>query len=126
MTPDNLDINGNTQYTTDNLLPLVKRHHQNNLSEHKSIIKLADIFEKENNIGTSEAKVDNNQVRNVQAEANVNDQIRLPKKVYMETERVKKRERWKENKRAGIFCQEIQKKQAQRRAAAETVARKPI
>ena len=95
--------------TTDNLLLLVKRHHQNNLSEHKSVIKLADIFKKENNIGTSEAEVDNTQERNVQPEANANDQIRLPKNVYMETERVKKRERWKENKRAGMFYQEIQK-----------------
>ena len=95
--------------TTDDLLLLVKRHHQNNLSEHKSVIKLADIFKKENNIGTSEAEVDNTQERNVQPEANANDQIRLPKNVYMETERVKKRERWKENKRAGMLYQEVQK-----------------
>ena len=77
--------------TTDNLLLLVKRHHQNNLSEHKSVIKLADIFKKENNIGTSEAEVDNTQERNVQPEANANDQIRLPKNVYCRTGIFRKR-----------------------------------
>ena len=107
--------------TTDNLLLLVKRHHQNNLSEHKSVIKLADIFKKENNIGRSEAEVDNTQERNVQPEANANDQIRLPKNVYMETERVKKRERWKENKRAGMLYQEVQKSYIDQKAKSLTI-----
>ena len=32
-----------------------------------------------------------------------------PKNVYTESERVKKRENWKNNKRAGLFYKEIEK-----------------
>ena len=38
----------------DKLFQLVKRHHQNDLSEHKSVTKLATICKKENNILSAE------------------------------------------------------------------------
>ena len=96
--------------TKDPLLQLVKAHHQNTLSEHKSIIKLARIFKKEINMDPSEAEIDNNtQEENAEEGAEVNEEVWIPKNAYIENERVRKRERWKNNKRAGIFYQETQK-----------------
>ena len=90
--------------TKDPLLQLVKAHHQNTLSEHKSIIKLARIFKKEINMDPSEAEIDNNtQEENAEEGAEVNEEVWIPKNAYIENERVRKRERWKNNKRAGIF-----------------------
>ena len=93
--------------TKDALLELVKKHHKNHLSEHKSITKLATIFRKENNINVVEP--DENIVGQ---EANDNQDpapVPQPKNVYTESERVKKRENWKNNKRAGLFYKEIEK-----------------
>ncbi len=39
---------------------------------------------------------------------NDNQEIAQPKNLYIESERIKKRERWKNNKRAGAFYTEIE------------------
>ena len=79
--------------TKDPLLQLVKAHHQNTLSEHKSIIKLARIFKKEINMDPSEAEIDNNtQEENAEEGAEVNEDVCIPKNAYIENERVRKRE----------------------------------
>ena len=83
------------------LLELVKKHHKNHLSEHKSITKLATIFRKENNINVVEPEENI-----VCQESNENQDpapVPQPKNVYTESERVKKRKNWKNNKRGGLF-----------------------
>ena len=93
--------------TKDKLLELVKKHHKNHLSEHKSITKLATIFRKENNINIEEPEENT-----VSQEANNNQDpvpTPQPKNIYTESERIKKREKWKNNKRAGLFYKEIEK-----------------
>ena len=96
--------------TGDKLLKLVKTHHQNNLSEHKSITKLAEIFGKEHNLHftTNSLGTETPQQENNDQEQNLNEE-ETKRTTYMQSERSKKRERWKNNKRAGLFFQETQK-----------------
>merc|ERR1711923_697885 len=85
--------------TKDALLELVKKHHKKHLSENKSITKLATIFRKENNINVVEPEENI-----VCQEANENQDtapVPQPKNVYTESERVKKRENWKNNNKGG-------------------------
>ena len=82
----------------------MKRHHQNDLSEHKSVTKLATIFKKENNVLIAEPEENYHS-----QQENDNKEIAQPKNLYIESERIKKRERWKNNKRAGAFYTEIEK-----------------
>ena len=97
--------------TKDTLLELVKRHHQNHLSEHKSITKLATIFRKENNIAITEPEeISASFFTSASQEENDYQEVQQPRNIYIESERIKKRERWKNNKRAGPFYKEIDKR----------------
>lgn len=82
----------------------MKKHHQNDLSELKSVTKLATIFKKENNILSAEPEENHHS-----QQENDNQEIAQPENLYIESERIKKRERWKNNKRAGAFYTEIEK-----------------
>ena len=93
--------------TKDALLELVKKHHKNHLSEHKSITTLATIFRKENNTNAIEPK--ENMVGQEAYDNQDPAPVPQPKNIYTESERVKKSENWKYNKRAGLFYKELEK-----------------
>ena len=61
---------------------------------------------KANNITPDETNVPQ---ENTNQDRNAIEESSLPKNAYILSERRKKRERWKENKRAGLFYEEVQK-----------------
>ena len=73
--------------TQNKLLKLVKNHHTNTLTEHKSIIKLAKIFKKANNITPGETNIPQ---ENTNQEENAIEENRLPQNAYIMSERRKK------------------------------------
>ena len=85
--------------TPDKHLKNVRKQHQDDLHENKSIPKLADIF-----------KAAHEQKQTNETAPEAPDQEQCPKLYpYLHHERASKRERWKANKRAGLFYEESQK-----------------
>ena len=96
----NLDHYLNT--VPDRHLQTVRKQHQEDLHENKSITKLAKIFKSQHQQATNEPRQVDENMQTQEEDPN-------PKYHYLRHERASKRNRWKTNKRAGKFYEETQK-----------------
>ena len=93
--------------TQEKHIQLVKKQHQEDLNENKSITKLADNFRKNHMQQLDQDETsENNSDPHTQQEEQEEPTTRHP---YMHFERINKKRRWQNNKRAGRFYEEVQK-----------------
>ena len=109
------------QNTHEKHIQLVKRQHQEDLSENKSITKLAEIFRKkhlqqeqhtfgEHILGPDYVlQPSQEQPNQTQETAQNREETTHTKHPYMFYEKANKKKRWKTSKRAGYFFEESQK-----------------
>ena len=101
--------------TAEQHMEKVRTHHQEDLPPNKSIIKLADTFrtshyQNNNKETTTENTNETQQLQNQEENRNT-------KHPYMHYENINKKNRWQNNKRAGKFYEETQKKYIDKKAS---------
>ena len=93
--------------TTEHHIQKVKQHHEEDLPENKSICKLAAIFQKSHvqEVREEQPPQTDDNIQPPQAP----EEEHVTKHPYMHFEKINKKKRWQENKRAGRFYEETTK-----------------